>query len=104
MSSSSSLVALDMSAFLSMQLPARGFLLEPVLPVQGMGIMYAPRGIGKTFAALSVAVAVASGGAVFNWRAPMPKKVLYVDGEMPATTMQSRLTSLFSGMSVLRSL
>ena len=95
-----SLVSLDMGEFLSMPIPERGFLLSPVLPVQGIGIMYAPRGIGKTFAALSVAVAVASGGAVFNWRAPMPKKTLYVDGEMPATSMQSRLTALVSGMSV----
>lgn len=95
-----SLVSLDMEAFLSMAIPERGFLLFPVLPVQGLAIMYAPRGVGKTFAALSVAVAVASGGAVFNWRAPMPKKTLYVDGEMPAIAMQSRLTSLISGMSV----
>lgn len=95
-----SLVSLDMGDFLSMPIPERGYLLSPVLPVQGIGIMYAPRGIGKTFAALSVAVAVASGGAVFNWRAPMPKKTLYVDGEMPATSMQSRLTALVSGMSV----
>ena len=59
------LVALDMSEFLSMQIPDRGYLLSPILPVQGIGILYAPRGVGKTFAALSVAVAVASGGAVF---------------------------------------
>lgn len=95
-----SLVPLNMGEFLSMPIPERGFLLSPILPVQGIGIMYAPRGIGKTFAALSVAVAVASGGAVFNWRAPMPKKILYVDGEMPATSMQSRLTALVSGMAV----
>ena len=94
------LVSLDMGDFLSMSIPERGYLLSPILPVQGIGIMYAPRGIGKTFAALSVAVAVASGGAIFNWRAPMPKKTLYVDGEMPATSMQSRLTALVSGMSV----
>ena len=81
------LVALDMSEFLSMQIPDRGYL-------------YAPRGVGKTFAALSVAVAVASGGAVFNCRAPMPKKTLYVDGEMPATSMQSRLSSLVGGMAI----
>src|SRR5699024_12686237 len=49
--------------------------------------------LGKTFAALSIAVAVASGGAVFNWRAPMPKRTLYVDGEMPATSMQNRLSA-----------
>ena len=74
------LVALDMSEFLSMQIPDRGYLLSPILPVQGIGILYTPRGVRKTFAALSVAVAVASGGAVFNWRAPMPKKTLYVGG------------------------
>lgn len=98
--SSPALVSLDMGEFLSMSIPERGYLLSPVLPVQGIGILYAPRGIGKTFAALSIAVAVASGGAVFNWRAPMPKKTLYVDGEMPATSMQNRLSSLVSGMSV----
>ena len=94
------LVALDMSEFLSMQIPDRGYLLSPILQVQGIGILYAPRGVGKTFAALSVAVAVASGGAVFNWRAPMPKRTLYVDGEMPATSMQSRLSSLVGGMAI----
>ena len=92
------LVALDLGEFLSMPIPDRGFLLEPVLPVQGIGIMYAPRGIGKTFAALSVAVAVASGGKVFDWRAPMPKRTLYVDGEMPAIAMQNRLSALISGV------
>ena len=93
-----SLVVLDLGEFLSMPIPDRGFLLEPVLPVQGIGIMYAPRGIGKTFAALSVAVAVASGGKVFDWRAPMPKRTLYVDGEMPAIAMQNRLAALINGV------
>ncbi len=92
------LVAMDMSDFLSMKIPDRGYLLSPILPVQGIGILYAPRGVGKTFAALSVAVAVASGGEVFNWRAPMPKKTLYVDGEMPDTSMQTRLSSIIGGM------
>ena len=94
------LVSLNMREFLSMSIPERGLLLSPILPVQGIGIMYAPRGIGKTFAALSVAVAVASGGAVFNWRAPTPKKVLYVDGEMPAIAMQNRLAALVGGMAI----
>ena len=98
--SSPALVSLDMGVFLSMSIPERGYLLSPILPVQGIGILYAPRGIGKTFVALSIAVAVASGGAVFNWRAPMPKRTLYVDGEMPATSMQSRLAALVNGMSV----
>ena len=94
------LVSLNMGEFLSMSIPDRGYLLWPILPVQGVGILYAPRGIGKTFAALSVAVAVASGEAVFSWRAPGPKKVLYVDGEMPAFSMQNRLGALIRGMAV----
>lgn len=98
--SAPALVSLNMGEFLSMSIPERGLLLSPVLPVQGIGIMYAPRGIGKTFAALSVAVAVASGGKVFDWRAPMPKRTLYVDGEMPAIAMQNRLASIISGMAV----
>lgn len=98
--SAPALVSLDMGEFLSMSIPERGLLLSPVLPVQGIGILYAPRGIGKTFVALSVAVAVASGGAVFDWRAPTPKRTLYVDGEMPATAMQSRLAALITGMAV----
>ncbi len=37
-----SLVSLDMGEFLSMSIPERGYLLSPILPVQGIGILYAP--------------------------------------------------------------
>ncbi len=94
----SSLVALDMGTFLTLPLTERGYLLAPVLPRQGIAILYAARGIGKTFMALSMGLAVASGGTVLKWQAPSPKRVLYVDGEMPAITMQERLAALMSGM------
>jgi putative DNA primase/helicase len=56
------------------------------------------RGIGKTFIALSVAYAVASGGKVLSrWGAPQPARVLFIDGEMPASTLQERLASLIAG-------
>lgn len=105
---SSALIALDMGDFLKLPLTERGYLLAPILPRQGIAILYAARGIGKTFLALSIALAVASGTHVLNWQAASPKRVLYVDGEMPAITMQERLTSLISGMApppfVLRNL
>ena len=94
----SALVALDMATFLTLPLTARGYLLDPVLPRQGIAILYAARGIGKTFMALSMGLAVASGGTVLKWQAATPKRVLYVDGEMPAITMQERLAALMSGM------
>lgn len=89
---------ISMADFLSMTLPERDFLLHPVIPSQGIVILFAPRGIGKTFAALSAALAVAGGLSVYNWRAAKAHRVLYVDGEMPAITMQERLASLARGM------
>ena len=91
------LIALTMEAFMNMHLPERGFLLHPVIPAQGIVILFAPRGIGKTFTALSAALAVAGGATLFHWHAPNTKQVLYVDGEMPAQAMQDRLISLARG-------
>jgi len=92
------LVVINMADFLLMELPERGFLLHPVIPTQGIVILYAPRGIGKTFAALSMSLAVAGGLSLYNWRASKGNKVLYVDGEMPAVAMQERLNALACGM------
>jgi RecA-family ATPase len=54
-------------------------------------MVYAPRGIGKTFFALNVAYAVATGGEFLGWKAERPRSVLYLDGEMVASEMQNRL-------------
>lgn len=81
-----------------MTLPVRDYLLHPIIPMQGIVILFAQRGIGKTFFALSFALAVAGGLSVFNWRAPRGYHVLYVDGEMPAIAMQERLAALALGM------
>lgn len=84
--------------FLSMNFPEREMLLSPILPRQGLCMLHAMRGIGKTFISLSVAYAVASGGNVFNrWKAPQPARVLFIDGEMPARTLQERLASIVAG-------
>ena len=46
------LIALTMEAFMNMHLPERGFLLHPVIPAQGIVILFAPRGIGKNLYSL----------------------------------------------------
>lgn len=92
------LMVLTLEEFLTMTLPDRDYLLHPIIPMQGIVILFAPRGIGKTFVALSFALAVAGGLSVFNWRAPKGYHVLYVDGEMPALAMQERLAALALGM------
>ena len=84
--------------FLSLTFPEREMLLAPILPRQGLCMLHAMRGIGKTFISLSVAYAVASGGKVFDrWGAPRPARVLFLDGEMPARTLQERLAALVAG-------
>ena len=79
-----------------MELPPRENLLAPWLPMQGLAMVYAPRGIGKTFFALNVAYAVASGGEFLCWQAPQAQTVLYIDGEMPVNSMQERLGSIIT--------
>lgn len=58
----STVTALNIYEFLTLELPERSFLLNPIIPQQGLALLYAPRGLGKTYAALSIALAVASGG------------------------------------------
>ncbi len=89
--------AVDIGDFLSMEIPPREMVLAPVLPSQGLAMLYAARGVGKTFVALSMAYAVASGGTFFRWQAPEPRRVLYIDGEMPASAMQERLAQIVQG-------
>ena len=57
-------------------------------------MIYAERGIGKTWIALSIAHAIAAGGEFLSWTAARPRKVLYLDGEMPAQTLQERYAAV----------
>ena len=92
------LKAISMEEFLLSTLPERDYLLHPVIPEQGIVMLVAKRGIGKTFTALHMSLSVAGGLSLFNWHAPKARSVLYVDGEMPAISMQERLAALATGM------
>jgi putative DNA primase/helicase len=88
---------LSAAEFLELELPAREMVLGPWLPEKGLALIHAFRGIGKTHLALGIAYAVACGGSFLGFRAPAPRKVLYLDGEMPAKTMQTRLAATIAG-------
>lgn len=94
------LCAVELEVFLDMPIPERAHILRPVIATQSINMCHAPRGVGKTFAAGSIALAVASGGSVYGWQAPCPQKVMYIDGEMPAVAMKERFSSLIKGMSI----
>lgn len=82
--------------FAQMKLPERENILSPWLPVQGLAMIYAPRGVGKTHVALGIANAVASGTEFLGWKSSKPRGVLYLDGEMPAALMQERILTLLT--------
>lgn len=77
----------------------RSDLLAPWLASDTQALVYGPPGIGKSFLALGIAWAVAQGSnpgsnpgtSFLGWRAPKPRRVLYVDGEMGAAELRDRL-------------
>jgi putative DNA primase/helicase len=83
-----------------MEFPARAYVLNPIIQTQSLTMIYSFRGIGKTYLAMSLGLAVASGGSVLKWSAPTPRKVVYVDGEMPGVSMRERLSAIIAGMTV----
>jgi len=92
------LVALAVEELLAREIKPREMLLGPILPEQGLAMLYAYRGVGKTYIALGIAAAVASGGSFLRWTAPRPRRVLYVDGELPAKTLQERSAMILASL------
>jgi len=72
----------------------RELILSPWLTESSLNMIYAWRGVGKTYVSLEIAYAVASGGRFINWVAKNPVGVLYIDGEMPGDILQSRFANI----------
>ena len=94
---SAPLRAFGLQSFIKLDLPERKTLFGPWLPEQGLVMAFSATGMGKTFFALNVAYAVATAGAYLGWQATERQKVLYLDGEMPARTMQDRARAIAGG-------
>jgi putative DNA primase/helicase len=94
------IASMNVYDFLATDFPPRELMLAPWLPVQGLALIHAPRGIGKTHLALGVAWSVATGSGFLQWTAPKPRRVLILDGEMPAATLQERLRTISNASDV----
>ena len=79
-------------------IPERRPLLGTWLVERHLCMLYAPTGVGKSWAALSIALAVAAGGSFLGWKAPEPRPVLYVDGEMDVIDLQERARAILAAM------
>jgi putative DNA primase/helicase len=90
---------LSLADFFKLDIKPREMMLHPVIPEKGLTMVYASRGTGKTFFALGIAYAIATGTAFLKWKAPKTRRVLLVDGEMPAAALQERLANLVKNAS-----
>jgi putative DNA primase/helicase len=96
--SSPGIRTLGIDDLITMNIPERELLLDPVLPAKGLMMIHARRGGSKTFLALAIGLVVAGGTSVLRWSAPKARRVLYVDGEMTLADLQARVAALKNGM------
>ncbi len=75
-------------------LPRRELILSPIIPVRGLAMLFAGRGTGKTHVGMGMSYAIASGAKFLRWHASKPRRVLFIDGEMPQEALQERARSL----------
>jgi KaiC/GvpD/RAD55 family RecA-like ATPase len=101
--SSFHLMAPDVIDFIALDIPIPDMLIDPIIPEQGLVMLYAPRGIGKTYLSLSLAYIAAAGKQMLDgkWKACQENKVVFVDGEMPAGRLQYRIKGIIRSIGSL---
>ncbi|WP_072389520.1 AAA family ATPase [Hyphomicrobium sp. CS1BSMeth3] len=92
---------IDLAQFQAADLMPREWLIEGLIAERSVNMLYAWRGGGKTWAALELGLAVASGGEFLKWKAHRPCTVLHVCGEMPAIGLRERLDLITKGDNVI---
>jgi hypothetical protein len=80
--------------FMTAPIEPRPFIMEPWLKTKMIVLISASRGVGKTWFALSLALAITRGTSIGPWKTTTPLPCLYVDGEMVSDDLQGRLIQL----------
>lgn len=96
-----SLISLD--KLFEMDIPPRKWMAYPFIQEKSISMIYASRGLGKTYAAMTIALGIASGTNVFDFVITEPHSVVYIDGEMAANDFSDRMKSLCSGLNIYKS-
>ena len=87
----------DIHEFFQLHIPERGMIVDPIIPEKGLAMLYASRGIGKTYLACGISHAIATGTRFLKFEASRARKVLHCDGEMPAADLRARFSQLMAG-------
>ena len=81
---------------LKADIPEKRFLVSTFMPTSSFGMIYAPRGIGKSWFGLGLAKAIATGSDTFlGWQIHEGGDVLFIDGEMSLVDLKERTKLLF---------
>jgi len=80
----------------AIQIPPRPKLMGPWMKRGDLGMIYASRGVGKTWMTMMIAQAISDGNPLGEWGAGEmgPLKVLYVDGEMNLEDSKERTSAI----------
>ena len=89
-----------LSDFMQTKFHKREWLLYPFIQQKGTAMLYAKTGIGKTFLALSMALAISVGKSFLKLVGEKPYRVLYIDGEMAADEVQERIKAISLGFGI----
>lgn len=88
------LIPITGEELLMREFPPRENILSPWLPEKGLAMIYAARGIGKTWIGIGIAYAVSVGEPFLGWQPPRSRRIIYIDGEMPAVVFQERFKAI----------
>jgi hypothetical protein len=77
-----------------LNIPPREPILGEWFKEGDLGFFYGVRGLGKTWLAMHLARQCSEGGSVGDWKVNKPRRVLYVDGEMPFDEIRERDAAL----------
>lgn len=91
---------LSVDQLLAMKIPDTEYLVDPFLPKPSLSMVFARRGVGKTWLILHLALCLARGVDFFVWSVTKPWRVLLIDGEMPIRSLHSRLKALLGNASM----
>ena len=93
---SPALKPVSLRELLEMNLKPRKAILEGLLHERSVNMVYGWRGAGKTWFGLNLGYAIAIGSKFLKWKATEPRRVLYIDGEMPAIGLRERIEPIIA--------
>lgn len=84
--------------FMSKEVAEHDIYMTPWLRSGSLSMIFAARGVGKTWFCLSMLIAITRGMPFGAWATENSVDCLYVDGEMSAYDLQDRLRGLTAGL------